>query len=55
MFRDDVRRLRFKPENGLQVVLSGRLTVYPPQGRFQMVAATMEPQGKGDFSWRLSN
>ena len=47
MFRDDVRRLRFKPENGLQVVLSGRLTVYPPQGRFQMVVSTMEPQGKG--------
>src|SRR5882757_1008036 len=47
MFRDDVRRLRFKPENGLQVVLNGRLTVYPPQGRFQMVSTTMEPQGKG--------
>jgi len=28
-------------------VLNGRLTVYPPQGRFQMVASTMEPQGKG--------
>jgi exodeoxyribonuclease VII large subunit len=47
LFRDDVRRLRFKPENGLQVILKGRLTVYPPQGRFQMVATTMEPQGKG--------
>jgi len=47
MFRDDFRRLRFKPENGLQVVLKGRLTVYPPQGRFQMVASDMEPQGKG--------
>jgi exodeoxyribonuclease VII large subunit len=47
MFRDDARRLRFKPENGLEVILSGRLTIYPPQGRFQMVASTMEPQGKG--------
>jgi len=47
MFRDDFRRLRFKPENGLQVILNGRLTVYPPQGRFQMVASEMEPQGKG--------
>jgi exodeoxyribonuclease VII large subunit len=47
MFRDDFRRLRFKPENGLKVVLNGRLTIYPPQGRFQMVANTMEPQGKG--------
>jgi len=47
IFRDDVRRLRFKPENGLEVILNGRLTVYPPQGRFQMVASLMEPQGKG--------
>jgi exodeoxyribonuclease VII large subunit len=47
MFRDDFRRLRFKPENGMQVLLKGRLTVYPPQGRFQMVSTEMEPQGKG--------
>jgi exodeoxyribonuclease VII large subunit len=47
MFADDVRRMRFRPENGLQVILQGRLTVYPPQGRFQMVASAMEPQGKG--------
>ena len=47
MFRDDVRRLRFRPEGGLQVIVGGRLTLYPPQGRFQMVATTMEPQGKG--------
>ncbi len=49
MFRDDARRLRFTPENGLQVILNGRLTVYPPQGRFQMVASGMEPQGKGSL------
>lgn len=47
MFRDDVRRLRFRPEGGLQVIVGGRLTLYPPQGRFQLVATTMEPQGKG--------
>jgi len=49
MFRDDFRRLRFKPENGLRVILQGRLTVYPPQGRFQMVTSLMEPQGKGSL------
>ena len=49
MFRDDFKRLRFKPENGLRVILQGRLTVYPPQGRFQMVASQMEPQGKGSL------
>lgn len=47
MFRDDLSRLKFVPEMGLQVVVRGRLTVYPPQGRFQLVASAMEPQGKG--------
>src|SRR2546423_286246 len=47
MFGDDFGRLRFNRENGLRVVLEGRLTFYPPQGRFQMVASGMEPQGKG--------
>src|SRR5438128_779997 len=47
MFREDFRRLRFRPEPGLRVIVGGRLTLYPAQGKFQMVAATMEPQGKG--------
>ncbi|MFA5974841.1 MAG: exodeoxyribonuclease VII large subunit [Elusimicrobiota bacterium] len=47
MFRDDFSRLPFKLEDGLQVLVNGRLTIYPPQGRFQMVAGAMEPKGKG--------
>lgn len=47
LFRDDFMRLRFRPDNGLQVVVQGRLTIYPPQGRFQMVGSGMEPKGKG--------
>lgn len=47
LFRDDFRRLLFRPENGLQVIVRGRLTVYPPQGKFQMVGSTLEPKGKG--------
>jgi len=47
LFRDDFRRLLFRPESGLQVIVQGRLTVYPPQGKFQMVGSTMEPKGKG--------
>jgi len=47
LFRDDFRRLLFKPESGMQVIVLGRLTVYPPQGKFQMVGSTMEPKGKG--------
>lgn len=47
MFREEFGSLRFRPENGLKVVVRGRLTVYPPQGRFQIVLKSMEPQGKG--------
>ncbi len=47
IFRDDFRRLRFQPENGLKIVANGRVTIYPPQGRFQMVATHLEPVGKG--------
>jgi len=47
MFRDDFGRVRFRAENGLQILARGRLTLYPPQGRFQMVLSEMEPKGKG--------
>ena len=47
MFRDEFRRLRFRPANGLHVILQGRLTLYPAQGRFQIVASAMEPKGQG--------
>ena len=49
MFRDDFRRLKFRPEDGLKVIARGRFTLYPPQGRFQMVASHLQPQGKGDL------
>lgn len=47
MFRDGARRLRFRPEIGLQVIVRGRLTLYPAQGKFQLVGSGMEPKGKG--------
>lgn len=47
LFRDDLRRLKFRPEDGLAVLARGRLTLYAPQGRFQFIASHLEPQGKG--------
>ncbi|MEW6321664.1 MAG: exodeoxyribonuclease VII large subunit [Acidobacteriota bacterium] len=47
MFRSAVRLLRFKPEDGLHVVVRGRLSVYDPKGEYQIVAEHMEPQGYG--------
>ena len=37
MFKSDVRSLRFKPEDGLHVVVRGRISVYEPKGEYQIV------------------
>ena len=47
MFRSDARYLKFKPEDGLQVVARGRLSVYEPKGEYQFVCGHLEPKGLG--------
>jgi exodeoxyribonuclease VII large subunit len=47
MWSSRARRLRFELEDGLAVLASGSLTVYPQRGRFQMVVAEIQPQGLG--------
>jgi exodeoxyribonuclease VII large subunit len=41
------RGLRFRLVEGLEVRARGQLTVYPPQGRFQLVCSQVEPEGEG--------
>lgn len=41
------RLMRFEPENGLEVRLRGRLSVYEPRGEYQIVVEVMEPVGVG--------
>src|SRR5258708_31490261 len=40
-------RLRLKPEEGLEVFVTGRLTTYPGQSKYQIVIETLEPAGLG--------
>ena len=47
MFKSDVRSLKFKPEDGLHVIVRGRLSVYEPKGEYQIVCERMEPHGLG--------
>jgi exodeoxyribonuclease VII large subunit len=47
MFKSDVRSLKFKPEDGLHVIVRGRLSVYEPKGEYQLVCERMEPHGLG--------
>ncbi len=49
MFRSSAGKLRFRPENGMGVMVSGRVTVYPRDGAYQLYAEKMDPQGMGDL------
>jgi exodeoxyribonuclease VII large subunit len=40
-------RFAFKPEPGLEVVITGRITTFPAQSRYQIVVDAMEPAGAG--------
>src|SRR6266699_628030 len=40
-------RMRIKPEEGLEVIVTGRLTTYPGQSKYQIVVETLEPAGVG--------
>jgi exodeoxyribonuclease VII large subunit len=47
MFRSQARLLRFSPQDGMQVVLRGRVTVFEGRGELQLSAEYLEPKGAG--------
>src|SRR5208282_5878147 len=47
MFRSSARLLRFRPENGMQIVARGRVTIYEDRGELQISAEYLEPKGAG--------
>ena len=47
IWRTAFARLRLKPEEGLEVFVTGRLTTYPGQSTYQIVIETLEPAGLG--------
>ena len=49
LFRRQAMLLRFRPEDGLHVLVRGRVSVYEQRGQLQMVAETMEPAGTGSL------
>jgi len=49
MFRSSARLLRFRPADGLQVIVRGRITIYEDRGELQISAEYMEPKGAGSL------
>jgi exodeoxyribonuclease VII large subunit len=47
MFRAEVQRLTFKPEEGLEVVAEGRLSTFPGRSQYQLICDRMAPAGAG--------
>ncbi len=47
MFRGFNSRLRFKPSDGMEVIVRGRISVYEPRGSYQILCESMEPVGAG--------
>src|SRR5256714_3218563 len=47
MFRMQARLLRFRPDNGMEIVARGRVTIYESRGELQLIAEYLEPQGVG--------
>lgn len=47
MFRSSAQRLAFMPENGMKVIISGRVSVYDRDGVYQVYAEDMQPDGIG--------
>jgi exodeoxyribonuclease VII large subunit len=49
LFRRQASLLRFRPENGLQVLLRGRVSIYEQRGQIQLVTEHLEPMGAGSL------
>src|SRR5499427_9124536 len=47
IWRGTFGRIRFKPEEGLEVIATGRLTTYPGKSSYQIVIDRLEPAGVG--------
>jgi exodeoxyribonuclease VII large subunit len=47
LFRRQAQLLRFRPADGIAVLVRGRISVYETRGQLQLIAETLEPRGAG--------
>lgn len=53
MFREDNKKLLFKPEDGMEVIAYGRIGVYEKQGVYQLYLYEMKPVGMGELALKF--
>lgn len=47
MFKGSNSRLNFRPKDGMEVIVRGKVTVYAPRGNYQILCEKMDPVGQG--------
>ena len=47
IWKTSASKIKFKLKEGMEIVCRGRLTVFPPQGKYQMVVNELQPKGIG--------
>src|SRR5690606_6262403 len=53
VWKGSVRNLKIRPQHGLEVIVTGKITAYPAGSRYQIVIETMEPAGVGTLLAQL--
>ena len=47
IWKSAIAKVKFDLKNGMEVLCRGRLDVYPPHGKYQMIVSSLEPKGVG--------
>lgn len=47
LFRNSLRFAKFRPQDGMAVLVRGNLEIYAPRGEYQLIVDSIEPQGAG--------
>jgi exodeoxyribonuclease VII large subunit len=57
MFKSDAERVRFEPGDGMELLATGRVAVYPSKGKYQFYVTRLQPLGQGalELAFRQSH
>ncbi|HEH9404141.1 TPA: exodeoxyribonuclease VII large subunit [Aeromonas bestiarum] len=53
MFKGNNRRVAFRPQDGMQVLVQARVSLYEPRGDYQLIIESMQPAGDGILALRF--